>query len=140
MLLGIFVTFLTDSIISPNIIVCVDACFKQKENEGQSDPPCEHPQSVFISDATASKMEEYIEGVHLSKAKKGPKHQKPVDHSRNHHDSDEEDGHDGPLKVPQSVLAGCEKSFTAANETCEKASTQFFAVTALMALVTDTQC
>ncbi|EDR04478.1 uncharacterized protein LACBIDRAFT_304591 [Laccaria bicolor S238N-H82] len=119
----------------PDIIVCVDACFKQKENEGQSDPPREHPRSVFISDATASKMEEYVEGIRLSKAKKGPKRQKPSDSSKTDHDSDEEDGYDGPLKVPQSVLAGCEKSFTAANETREKASTQFFAVTALMALL-----
>lgn len=136
MLVGIFVAFLTDSsITSPDIIVCVDACFKQKENDGQSDPPHAHPRSVFISDATASKMEEYVEGVRLSKPKKGAKRQKPVDSCRNHLDSDEEDGYDGALKVPRSVLAGCEKSFTAANETREKASTQFFAVTALMALL-----
>jgi hypothetical protein len=138
-LFGIFFT-LADSITSPDIIVCVDACFKQKENEGQSDPPHEHPRSVFISDATASKMEGYIEGIRPSKAKKGPKRQNPANSSRNHHDSDEEDGYDGPLKVPRSVLAGCEKSFTAANETREKASTQFFAVTALMALLCRHDC
>ncbi|EDR10839.1 uncharacterized protein LACBIDRAFT_315720 [Laccaria bicolor S238N-H82] len=119
----------------PDIVMCLDACFKQKENEGQSDPPHEHPQSVFLSEATASKMEGYVEGIRLNKAKKGVKRQKPVDTSRNHPDSDEEDGYDGALKVPRSVLAGCEKSFTAANETREKASTQFFAVTALMALL-----
>ncbi|EDQ98859.1 uncharacterized protein LACBIDRAFT_335588 [Laccaria bicolor S238N-H82] len=85
-------------------------------------------------------MEGYVEGIRPNKAKKGAKRQKPVDTSRNHPDSDKEDGYDGALKVPRSVLAGCEKSFTATNETCEKTSTQFFAVTALMALLCRHDC
>lgn len=48
---------------------------------------------------------------------------------------EEQDGYEGTLKVPASVLNGCEASFTAADEQREKASTQFFDDTALMALL-----
>jgi Kyakuja-Dileera-Zisupton transposase len=47
----------------------------------------------------------------------------------------EEDGYEGDLRVPTSVLDGCEASFTAADAAREKASTQFFDDTALMALL-----
>ncbi|KAJ3831549.1 hypothetical protein F5878DRAFT_654815 [Lentinula raphanica] len=46
-----------------------------------------------------------------------------------------EDGYESSLKVPNSVLDGCEQSFTAADGSREKASTQFFDSTALMALL-----
>ena len=45
------------------------------------------------------------------------------------------DTSDGPLKVPDSVLDGCNESFTAADERRQKASTQLFADTGLMALL-----
>ncbi|EIN07536.1 hypothetical protein PUNSTDRAFT_33090, partial [Punctularia strigosozonata HHB-11173 SS5] len=46
-----------------------------------------------------------------------------------------EDTCEGPLKVPNSVLDGCEASFKAADEQREKASTRFFDDTGLMALM-----
>lgn len=46
-----------------------------------------------------------------------------------------EDGFEGPIRVPNSVLDGCERSFTAADETREKASAQFFDSTALMGML-----
>jgi hypothetical protein len=45
------------------------------------------------------------------------------------------DAFDGALKVPNSVLDGCNESFTAADERRQKASTQLFADTGLMALL-----
>jgi hypothetical protein len=45
------------------------------------------------------------------------------------------DGFEGPLKVPASILDGCSESFTAADEKRQKASTQFFSDTGLMALL-----
>lgn len=45
------------------------------------------------------------------------------------------DGCEGPLRVPNSVLDGCESSFIAADENREKASTTFFDDTGLVALV-----
>jgi hypothetical protein len=46
-----------------------------------------------------------------------------------------DDGFEGPLKVPTSVLNECNDSFTAADDKRQKASTQFFADTGLMALL-----
>jgi hypothetical protein len=45
------------------------------------------------------------------------------------------DGFEGPLKVPASILDGCNDSFTAADERRHKASTQFFSDTGLMAML-----
>jgi hypothetical protein len=39
------------------------------------------------------------------------------------------------MKVPTSVLNGCEEHFAAADEKCTKASVQFFADIGLMALL-----
>lgn len=47
----------------------------------------------------------------------------------------QEDKYEGPLKVPASVLDGCNDSFTAADERRRKASTQFFSDTGLMAML-----
>ena len=54
--------------------------------------------------------------------------------------SSEEDGYEGLLKVPNSVLNTCEKSFTAADENRHKASAQFFDSTALMGLLCCHDC
>jgi hypothetical protein len=45
------------------------------------------------------------------------------------------DRYEGTLKVPAFVLDGCSESFTAADERRQKASTQFFSDTGLMALL-----
>jgi hypothetical protein len=48
---------------------------------------------------------------------------------------DSGDGYEGSLTVPISVLDGCHESFTAADERRQKASTQFFSDTGLMAML-----
>ncbi|KAJ7495179.1 hypothetical protein FB451DRAFT_1335860 [Mycena latifolia] len=49
---------------------------------------------------------------------------------------EEEDGYEHPLlRLPRSVLDGCEASFKAADEKREKASTRFFEDTAIMGLL-----
>jgi hypothetical protein len=45
------------------------------------------------------------------------------------------DSYKGTLKVPASILDGCSESFTAADERRQKASTQFFSDTGLMAML-----
>ncbi|KAG6805675.1 hypothetical protein H0H92_014417, partial [Tricholoma furcatifolium] len=47
----------------------------------------------------------------------------------------DDDHYEGTLRVPKSVLDGCESGFTAADSRRQKASTQFFDDTALMALL-----
>ena len=47
----------------------------------------------------------------------------------------DEDGVEDGMRVPSSVLDDCGQSFKAADEKRQKASTQFFADTGLMALL-----
>ena len=58
---------------------------------------------------------------------------------RSNHDPGE-DGFEAGMKVPISVLNGCQESFTAADEKREKASTTFFADTRLMAILCRHDC
>lgn len=50
-------------------------------------------------------------------------------------DDSAEDGFEAGMKVPISVLDGCQDSFIAADERREKASTKFFADTGLIAIL-----
>ncbi|KAG6807595.1 hypothetical protein H0H92_006971 [Tricholoma furcatifolium] len=117
----------------PDIVVCVDACFTQKHNrQAYHDPPLDHPRSVFLSRQTIVATEKYVESLRPSvpRPSKRPRldpgaEDDGFEHSHKH----------GTLRVPKSVLDGCEDSFTAADERRVKASTQFFDNTALMALL-----
>ncbi|KAF8957681.1 hypothetical protein BDZ97DRAFT_1669429 [Flammula alnicola] len=119
----------------PDIIVCMDACFKQKRNAGDKDLPREHPETVFVSETSTRHMEEYIETVHPSQSSARSKPVKRPRKDATTSAQEPEDGFDGPMQVPRSVLATCQESFYAADEHRQKASTQFFSETALMALL-----
>ena len=111
-----------------NVIVCLDACFTQKNNKQKvRDPPKEHPKTSFIPESDVERWREFVENVRPPKQPKGK--------TSTAENSSEEDGYEGPLKVPNSVLNTCEKSFTAADENRHKASAQFFDSTALMGLL-----
>ncbi|KAG6903991.1 hypothetical protein DXG01_013465, partial [Tephrocybe rancida] len=71
-------------------------------------------------------MERYMDAL---RARKPPPKKTKVNQD------DQEDRVEGGLRVPNSVLDGCESGFTAADERRTKASTQFFDDTALMALL-----
>ncbi|EPS94432.1 hypothetical protein FOMPIDRAFT_128943 [Fomitopsis schrenkii] len=111
---------------SPGVIVCVDACFTQKHRKGIAggrDPPRAHPETVFIPEEDVKFVEAEVNrlragGANTSlTASAGPDVIEPN------------------LKVPNSVLDGCNDSFKAADECRQKASTQFFADTGLMAML-----
>lgn len=120
---------------SPDVIICVDACFKQKRNAGEKDPPREHPETIFISQKSSRNMEEYVDEIRPSKSSNRLRAAKRPRKNPTSTLEDQEDGYDGPLHVPRSVLATCQESFTAADDYRQKASTQFFSETALMALL-----
>ncbi|KAF9060025.1 hypothetical protein BDP27DRAFT_1180433, partial [Rhodocollybia butyracea] len=101
-----------------DVIVCLDACFTQKHNKQFS-----HLNSVFISPEEVKAWKERVSAAR-------PEQRPPRKHSE-----DNEDDFENGLKVPWSVLDGCNNSFTAADENKEKASTQFFDSTALMGLL-----
>lgn len=104
-------------------IACIDAVFTQKNDKHATrDPPRMHPQSVFIPETEVKAWEDFVSQVR-------PHHQATP------HVSPQDDGYESTLKVPNSVLDGCEKSFTAADESRQKASTKFFDSTALMGML-----
>ncbi|KAJ8095882.1 hypothetical protein PM082_022781 [Marasmius tenuissimus] len=108
-------------------IVCVDACFTQKHNkQHHRDPRKEFHKSVFVPKHVVKEMERKVERLRPRKTKKK---------SSKDEEADMPDGLEGPLKVPTSVLDGCEESFTAADERREKASTKYFDCTTLMGLL-----
>ncbi|KAJ7199404.1 hypothetical protein GGX14DRAFT_373190, partial [Mycena pura] len=112
-----------------DVQVCADACFTQKRRrtKGGRDPPRMHPRTLFVPETTADDMSAYVEGV------RPPPKSKPV--KKQARTEEPQDGYDEGLKVPRSVLNDCEASFKAADETRQKASTQFFDDTGLMGLL-----
>jgi hypothetical protein len=112
-------------------MVSIDACFTQKKKKSPKDPPKYHPDTHFVPEDLAAKTEAYVDSVRNTsdKNEERRKHQA-------REDEEEEDGYDHErLLLPRSVLDGCEASFKAADEKREKASTEFFEDTALMALL-----
>ncbi|KAJ7117053.1 hypothetical protein C8R44DRAFT_627243 [Mycena epipterygia] len=110
--------------------VCIDACFTQKKRKSPKDPPKYHPNTHFIPEDVAAETEAYVNdvrNVNGAKRRKATVAEEP---------EEEEDAYEHPqLRLPRSVLDGCEASFKAADEKREKASTEFFEDTAIMALL-----
>jgi len=112
-----------------DFLVALDACFTQKRGKNLNNPshqdcPRHHPESAFLSEEEVKAMEEYVAAQRATKATS-------ENSSAWSRGGCFEDG----MKVPTSVLDDCSESFKAADEKCEKASTQFFADTGLMALL-----
>ena len=111
-----------------DVKVCIDACFTQKKRKSPKDPPKTHPNTHFVPETVAAQTETYVDSVRNVEAKQKKRPRSTVE--------EEPDGYDHPaLHLPRSVLDGCEASFKAADEKREKASTEFFEDTALMALL-----
>ena len=76
-----------------------------------------------MSEAEVKTVEDFVESCRSSRPR----------HAQNN--SAGADGYEAGMRVPTSVLNGCNDSFAAADEKREKASTRFFADTGLMALL-----
>ncbi|KAH9912541.1 uncharacterized protein B0H18DRAFT_1088385 [Fomitopsis serialis] len=114
------------TLCSPDVIVCLDVCFTQKCCKGKAgtrDPPRAHPDTVFVPEEEVKTMEDIVECT-----RRGGGQGVPLS-------SEGDDIVEGDLKLPNSVLDGCNDLFTAADEHRQKASTQFFADTGLMAML-----
>ncbi|KAL6298593.1 hypothetical protein BKA93DRAFT_820298 [Sparassis latifolia] len=98
----------------------------RKGQGGGCDDPRHARESVFVPESDVKDMESYIESLRPSSDNR-PHHTQPT--------VEEEDEYEPGLKLPRSVLDGCHESFLAADEKCQKASTQLFADTGLMALL-----
>ncbi|KAJ7118701.1 hypothetical protein C8R43DRAFT_1091017 [Mycena crocata] len=97
---------------------------------GGRDPPQTHPRSLFVAESLANQMGAHVDEVRPSKKLALVRKQ------RRKEEEEEEDNYEDPkLKVPRSVLDGCQSSFKAADEKREKASTKFFDDTGIMGLL-----
>jgi hypothetical protein len=76
-----------------------------------------HHDSIFLSDENVHFAEDLVNTQRPQKSRTDTAH------------------HGTPLTVPAAILDECQKSFKAANEDQQKASTKFFADTGLMALL-----
>ncbi|KAI5983957.1 hypothetical protein EDD15DRAFT_2390612 [Pisolithus albus] len=123
--------FLGSSSADVDAIVCIDACFTQKCRSGQLDDPVNPTATVFLSPEDIHAMESEVDG--LRKSKSSINRRRDQGSRRNH--GDEGDVIEEGMKITASVLKGCNESFTAADERRQKASTQFFSDTGVMALL-----
>lgn len=113
---------------SADFLTCADACFTHKrlKTNGQSDrrdPPRHHPDTVFMAEEDVKAMETFLENC---RSRGHPSTSRP---------DDSDDIIEPGMQVPASVLNDCSNSFVAADEKRQKASTQFFADTGVMALL-----
>ncbi|KAJ7807154.1 hypothetical protein B0H14DRAFT_2874150 [Mycena olivaceomarginata] len=114
---------------------CLDACFTQKRNAGPTTDPVKlHPDTHFLPEHLGSKMEEYVDSVRDAKPGGNAKKQRKATVEEIDDEADDHYEH-ADLKLPRSVLNTCEASFKAADETRQKASSQFYSDTGLMALL-----
>ncbi|EIW78899.1 hypothetical protein CONPUDRAFT_26075, partial [Coniophora puteana RWD-64-598 SS2] len=112
---------------SPDVIVCLDACFTQKRanntRQAAGEDPPNPTASFFVPECVVKEIQEWV--AQQREPRTGTR-------GRQHED---DDNIEAGMKVPASSLEACGSSFKAADETREKASTCFFADTGLMALV-----
>ncbi|KZP07904.1 hypothetical protein FIBSPDRAFT_679190, partial [Athelia psychrophila] len=118
-----------DDTFVADYIACVDACFTQKRAKNYSardpdhrDTHRSHHDSQWLTEAELKEMEDEAESICIHRP---PKPKKSADN----------DSMEPGMSLPTSVLDDCGNSFIAADEKREKASTQFFADTGLMALL-----
>jgi hypothetical protein len=130
---------------SPDVTVCLDACFALKRCESASDPKYTHPSTKFVSPETLASVKALVDRMQPSSSQPKTKHKckhqgksgqdKPKLNDEGPHDDTEEDIFNGDMPIPHSVLKECKSSFLAADESRIKASMQFFDDMGLMALL-----
>jgi hypothetical protein len=110
-------------VLSADVLCCIDACFTQKRRRGsgpnERDPLLIHPDSVFLLEEDVQYAETLVNSQRPPRRPRASS--KPISESS--------------VVVPAAVLDECQKSFKAADEAWQKASTKFFADTGLVALL-----
>ncbi|KAJ7433096.1 hypothetical protein B0H11DRAFT_2259786 [Mycena galericulata] len=106
---------------------------RRKRNKSDPDPPKTHPHTHFVPESLAVQMEEYVDCVRGTKS--APKKARKATAVEVEDDGEDDCYEHERLRIPRSVLDGCEASFKAADERREKASVKFYDDTALMALL-----
>ncbi|KAL1697872.1 hypothetical protein EV121DRAFT_274797, partial [Schizophyllum commune] len=114
----------------PDVLVCVDACYTQKHNRmAYRDESLPNSDTIVVDESIINAMESHINGVR-------PRAPRPSKRSRGADNGAESDDRiEAGLKVANSTLELCEKSFKAANGAVIKGTTDKHDVVSIMALV-----
>ncbi|KAI6012897.1 hypothetical protein BKA83DRAFT_4466295 [Pisolithus microcarpus] len=121
-----------DEYVQQKLQKSANACFTQKRRSGQPDDPINPTATVFLSPGDIYAMECEVDG--LRKSRSSVQRRSGQSLKRNHL-GNEDDVFEEGMRITTSVLKGCNESFTAADERHQKASTQFFSDTGVMALL-----
>ncbi|KAF9233092.1 hypothetical protein BU15DRAFT_66899 [Melanogaster broomeanus] len=98
---------------------------------GHEDDPRNPTSTVFLPQADLDEMEADVEVL-----RNPPRASKPTARRKGGHTVDQaQDTYEDGMRIPTSVLDGCNDSFLAADETRQKASTRFFSDTGIMVLL-----
>ena len=124
--------WLTGSWFSPDIIACEDACFAHKRADIGDEGILLHPQTSFLCEEQVGYMEKLVEKLRPAKKRGSDKRKQPAQPECD--DALEATG------LPTSILDQCERTFEAADDCRQKASTQYFKDTGLMALLCRHDC
>ncbi|OAX33609.1 hypothetical protein K503DRAFT_794452 [Rhizopogon vinicolor AM-OR11-026] len=109
---------------------CINACFNQKRTHAHNDNPKNPTESFFISECEVQEMEAEVKALRKECSKSST-----LSKRKQSSTVETEDGYEDGMCIPTSVLEGCNDSFITADEKREKASTQFFSDTGVMALL-----
>ena len=101
-------------------IVCIDACFTQKHHSGQQDDPLNPTSTVFLRQEDVDAMEHEVEELRGTKTSRSNRVYRGMEES--------EDLCEQGMRVPVSVLDGCNESFTAADEKRQKVCLTFLSL------------
>ena len=100
---------------SVDAIGCIDACFNQKRTHAHDSDPPNSTESFFIPDYEVQEMEAEVKALRKERSKSSrstKRKQGPT--------METEDGYEEGMRIPTSVLEGCNESFIAADEKREK--------------------
>jgi hypothetical protein len=119
MFAAIFFSHRSESLPSASIndaIICIDACFTQKRRSGHEDDPRNPTGTVFLPQTDLDEMEGNVEAL-----RNPPRTSKPTARRKGGHTVDQvQDTYEDGMRIPTSVLDGCNDSFLAADETRQK--------------------
>jgi len=100
---------------SIDAIGCIDACFNQKRTHAHDDDPKNPTESFFISEHKVQEMEAEVKALRKERSKSSTSSKRKQGPT-----VETEDGYEDGMRIPTSVLEGCNDSFIAADEKREK--------------------
>jgi hypothetical protein len=100
---------------SVDAIGCIDACFNQKRTHAHNNDPANSTESFFIPEREVQEMEAEVKTLRKERSKSSTSTKRKQGLT-----TETDDGYEEGMRIPTSVLEGCNESFIAADEKREK--------------------